>query len=86
MDKPYQISMYDVCPELIPHPPLWECMATCKHAGEHTDHFPGRPDLVRCVYGLFQPGIGDSGKDLYEKVENNIVSIYCVFYEWKGGM
>lgn len=76
-----QMSIYYF--EKIDPPPVWDCMKTCKHAGEHWDTFPAS-NKRRCRYGAFQPGIGTSGLDWYERVKDNISTFYCIFYEMKG--
>lgn len=72
-----QMSIYDLCPDMRPVPELWDCMKTCKNCGIYMDHFPNGGD--RCRYGDHL--VGTSGKDTYDVVENNIVKMYCRFYE-----
>lgn len=77
----WQLRITDIVPDILPPPPLWECMNTCAHAGEVTDFFPGTT-RKRCKYGMMRDGC--SGRDLYEKVRDNIVKVYCKYYE-EGG-
>lgn len=53
-------------------------MESCVLAHEYVGHFPGstRP---RCEYGIMKVGV--SGADMYQKIINNIVHVYCRFYE-----
>lgn len=75
-----QLDIFSLYPELAPTPELWDCMKTCKNCGIYMSRFPGT-DIPRCDYGLHQPGIGVSGADMYQKVVDNIVHIYCKFYQ-----
>lgn len=76
----HQISMFEIIEDLDPVPELWECMKTCKHADEYVDLFPGT-NIKRCNYGLFQHGIGTSGKDLVSKFINDVWHCWCIYYE-----
>ena len=63
-------------------PELWECMRTCKHAGEITGTFP--TGEKRCEYGEYQDGNGTSGNDHYQKVDSrSVVHFYCKYYEMR---
>lgn len=73
-----QIDIYDAF-KLDP-PEVWSCMKTCARSNIKTDTFPGGRGK-RCLYGMTQ--CGTSGKDMYEKVENNRVHFYCRFYKMK---
>ena len=77
-----QVTIFELYPKAVPVPALWECMKTCKNCGIYMSHFPGT-DKPRCDYGINQPGIGTSGKDLYSKLIDNCWHIYCKFYEPK---
>lgn len=72
-----QMSIYDFGTD---PPEVWDCMKTCKHANEYTDTFPAS-NKKRCRYGAFQPGIGTTGNDWYEKVVDDLCHFYCKFYE-----
>lgn len=79
-----QLSIFDLAALREP-PELWECMATCVHAGgPWDDYFPGNSKMMRCNYPQQQQGIGYSGKNVRQVVRNNRVHFYCILYEEKG--
>ena len=73
-----QLRITDIMPDLIPPPEVWDCMKSCRHAREFVGHFPGSA-RERCEYGIMQDGV--SGNDMYQKTINNIVHIWCKYYE-----
>lgn len=72
-----QLTIFDLFPKLIPDPPLWECMNTCANSRKYMDKFPLGGD--RCIYGLIKDGT--TGNDLYQKISNDVVQVYCKYYE-----
>lgn len=72
-----QMALYDF--GVTDPPQVWDCMKTCARADIFTDEFPlgGK----RCLYGLTQ--CGTSGEDTYEKIVDNLVTIYCKYYKSK---
>ena len=75
-----QMSIYDFIPDQDP-PQKWECMKTCARADIMADHFPQPNGGKRCLYGITQDGT--SGKDVYEKIKDNMVTFYCKYYKMK---
>ena len=75
-----QVTIFDLMAR-VEHPPLWDCMETCVHAGgPWDDHFPGRPDKKRCRYPD-HVGI-TNGKWMKSKTVNNIWHCWCTLYEY----
>ncbi|MCR5684101.1 MAG: hypothetical protein K6G81_01595 [Lachnospiraceae bacterium] len=76
-----QMDIFEAFPKKVDPPPKWDCMKTCARANIHTDYFPIRQYGKRCLYGLYQDGT--TGKDVYEVIENNLVTHYCKYYKMK---
>lgn len=77
MVETVQLRFNDIQPQII-HPEMWECMKTCAHAGEITDHFPGT-NRVRCLYGISKDRC--SGNDMFSKLIDNRWYCWCKYYE-----
>ena len=77
-----QISMYEIAPDVMPTPEVWECMETCVHPyGKYLQlNVPGFKH-GRCRYGLFTDGT--SGNDWYETIINGYSHFYCKYYKRK---
>ena len=76
---PGQVSLFDL-PGLYEPPELWDCMATCIHAGgPWDDHFPGS-DKRRCRYPDQIPGMSN-GRNMISKTIDNRWHCWCRLYE-----
>lgn len=68
-------------------PECWDCYKTCVHFTNtfpdgSKDYFISPPNAPRCCYARMN-GYGTSGKDIVNKVINNVWHSWCVLYEPK---
>lgn len=90
-----QLSLLDVVKDKkdkdILTPECWECYKTCAHFTNtfpdgSKDYFISPPNAPRCVYHLLIDGYGTSGKDIRNKVIDNVWHSWCVLYEPKDNV